>query len=75
MHVDCILAVYLLFLPPLSLPIAPDVADDAAVFDDAADDQTPSAEQPGKQNPLDHHISPILFSLMLALEMPLLLFR
>ena len=73
MHRCCIIAVYLLFLPPPSLPIAPETANNTAVYDDIADDQTPSAELPGKQNPLDHKISPIPFSLMLALELPPLL--
>ena len=61
---------YLLFLLPLSLSIDLVSADDVAVYDYVADDQAPSAEQPGKQNPLDLHISPTLFSLIIALEMP-----
>ena len=52
------------------LSLALESADDVAVYDYVADDQAPSAEQPGKQNPFDHHISPTLLSLILALEMP-----
>ena len=55
---------------PLSLSLALESADDVAVYDYVADDQAPSAKQPGKQNHFDHHISPTLFSLVLALEMP-----
>ena len=51
MHPRCIVAVYLLFLPPPSLSIAPETADDPAVYDYDVDDQTPSAELPGKQKP------------------------
>ena len=63
-----IFAVYLLFPPPFSLPIDPDT-DAASVIDYVIDDPSFSAELPGKQNPLDHQISPIPFSLMLALEL------
>ena len=42
--------VFIVSSPP-SLPIAPEPADDTAVYDDVADDQAPSAELPGKQNP------------------------
>ena len=59
MHPSCIIAMYLLFLPPPSLTIAPETADDAAEYDYDVDDLTPSAELPGKQKPLDHQISPI----------------
>ena len=65
MHPCFLIAVYLLFLLPPSLSIAPETADDTVVYDDVADDQAPSAELPGKQNPLDHQISPIPLSLML----------
>ena len=75
MHPCCIVAVYLLFLPPPSLSIAPETADDAAEYDYVVDDQTPSAELPGKQNPLDHPDITYSFSLMLALELLLLLIR
>ena len=68
-------AVYLLFLPPPSLPIDPETADDTAEYDYVIDDQTPSAELPGKQNPLDHPDIAYSFSLMLALELLLLLLR
>jgi hypothetical protein len=64
-----------LFLPPSSLSIAPETADDAAVYDYDVDDPAPSAELPGKQNPLDHPDITYSFSLMLALELLLLLFR
>ena len=68
-------AVYLLFLPPPSLPIDPETADAAAEYDYAPEDQPLSAELPGKQNPLDHPDIAHSFSLMLALELLLLLFR
>ena len=42
--------------PSPSLDLVP--AADVAEYDYVADDQVPFAEQPGKQNPLDHHISP-----------------
>ena len=61
-------AVYLLFLPPPSLSLDPETADDAAEYDYAVDDQTPSAELPGKQNPLDHSDITYSFFLMLALD-------
>ena len=54
--------------PSLSVDLVP--AEDSAGYDYVIDDQVPFAEQPGKQNPLEHNISPILFSLVLALEMP-----
>ena len=43
---------YLLFLLSLSLSIDLVSADDVAVYDYVAEDPAPSAEQPGKQNPL-----------------------
>ena len=61
--------VFIVSSPP-SLSLALESADDVAVYDYVADDQAPSAEQPGKQNPFDHHISPTLLSLILALELP-----
>jgi hypothetical protein len=67
MHPCCIVAVYLLFLPP-PLSLAPETADDAAEYDYVVDDQTPSAELPGKQNPLEHSDITYSFSLLLALE-------
>ena len=66
---------YLLFLPPPSLPIDPETADDTAEYDYVVDDQTPSAKLPGKQNPLDHPDFAHSSSLMLALELLLLLLR
>ena len=42
--------VFIVSSPP-SLPLALESADDIAVYDYVADDQAPSAEQPGKQNP------------------------
>ena len=71
---SCILfviaVIFIVFLSPPSLPLDLVPADDVAVYDYVADDQVPFAEQPGKQNPLEHNISPIPFSLVLALEMP-----
>ena len=58
------------FFSPFSLLLDLVPANDVAVYDYVADDQAPSAEQPGKQNPFDHHISPTLLSLILALELP-----
>jgi hypothetical protein len=66
-------AVYLLFLPPPSLPIDSETADYTAEYDNVVDDQTPSAELPGKQNPLDHPDIAYSFPLLLALELLLLL--
>ena len=66
---------YLLFLPPPSLPIDPETADDTTEYDYVVDDQTPSAELPGKQNPLDHPDIAYSFYLILALEFLLLLLR
>jgi hypothetical protein len=65
-------AVYLLFLPP-PLSIAADTDTDAVEYDHApdeqpSDDQTPSAELPGKQNPLEHSDITYSFFLLLALE-------
>ena len=57
--------VFIVSSPP-SLSIDLDVAE----YDYVAADQVLSAEQPGKQNPLEHNISPTLFFLILALEMP-----
>ena len=66
---------YLLFLPPPSLPIDPETADDTAEYDYVVDDQTPSAELPGKQNPVNHPDIAYSSSLLLALELLLLLLR
>jgi hypothetical protein len=63
------------FFPFPSLPIDPETADDTAEYDYVIDDQTPSAELPGKQNPLDHPDITYSPSLLLALELLLLLFR
>jgi hypothetical protein len=69
---SCILvafvAVYLLFLPPPSLPLDPKTDDDATEYDYVIDDQTPSAELPRKQNPLDHSYITHSFSPMLVLD-------
>jgi hypothetical protein len=75
MHPCCIFTVYLLFPPPPSLSIAPETADDTAVYDYDVDDPTPSAELPGKQNPLDHPDIAHSFPPMLALVVLLLLLR
>jgi hypothetical protein len=61
-------AVYLLFLPPPSLPLDPETTDDTVEYDYVVDDQTPSAELPGKQPPLTHAYITYSFSLLLALE-------
>ena len=61
--------VFIVSSPP-SLSIDPDTADDVAVYDDDADDQPFSAELPDKQYHFDHHISPTLPSLILALDLP-----
>ena len=45
------LALYLLFLPPLFYcPVVPTTDVDAPVFDYFADDHTPTVELPGKQS-------------------------
>ena len=59
-------ALYLLFLP-LFLPVDPKT-DAAAEPNYAPDDQPIAAEQQGKQTPLSIPISPILLTLMLALD-------
>ena len=63
------------FFPLLLFGQPPETADDTAAYDDVADDQTPSAELPGKQNPLDHQDIAHSFFLMLALVLLLLLPR
>ena len=68
-------ALYLLFLSPPSLSIDTETADDVVVYDKVIDEPSLLTELLGKRNPLDHQISPIPFSLILALELPLLLFR
>ena len=70
-------AVYLSVSPPSSLSVEPDTdvapeTDAAPVIGYTPDDQAFTAELPGKQPPLNMPISPILFSLMLALELLLL---
>jgi hypothetical protein len=52
---------------PLFSPVNPET-DASAKYDYAPDDQTLSAELPGKQNPLDHSNITYSFSPMLALE-------
>ena len=44
------IAVYLLFLPPLYCPVVPTIGADAPVIDYVIDDRTPTAELPGKQS-------------------------
>ena len=61
-------ALYLLFLPPPSLSIDAETADDVSVYDYVIDEPSLSAEQPGKQTPLTHAYITHYFSLMLALE-------
>ena len=75
MHSDCILSWNLLFLPPPFLPIDAETDAAATEFDytpdeQPTDDQPFSAELLGKQNHFDHHISPTLPSLILALDLP-----
>jgi hypothetical protein len=60
---------------PSSSPVDPATAAGASVIDYFVEDSFSSAEQPGKQNPLDHPDITYSFSLMLALELLLLLFR
>ena len=61
-------ALYLLFLPPHSLPIDPET-DAAPEIDCVTDDPSSfSAKLPGKQNPLDHSYNAHSFSPMLALN-------
>ena len=67
MHcVHCLLCIYCFF--PLLLLIDTETADDAPEYDYFVDDQTPSVELPGKQNPLDHPDIAYSFPLLLALE-------
>ena len=62
-------AMYLLFLPPPSLPIDPETADDPPEYNYVVNDPSNfSAELPGKQNPLEHSYIAYSFSLMLALD-------
>ena len=72
-------AMYLLFLPPPSLPIDAETAADVAEYDYAPDKQPSdgqplSAELPGKQPPLTHSYITYSFSLLLALEIAIVLF-
>ena len=68
MHLCCILfACYLLFLPPF-LPVDPATAtDDTVEYDDYVDDQTTTAELPGKQSPSPLPDITYLFRIILAL--------
>ena len=72
--------VYLFVSSPCSLLVDPDTdivleTDAAQEPDDTVDDLAFAAEQPGKHPPLSMPISPILLSLVLALELlPLLLY-
>src|SRR3954465_13896765 len=76
-HLSChaliaMIAVYLLFLPPLSL-VAPAATTDytAAVYDYVVDDRTPTVELPGKQCPFPSPTyRPLLYILSLALGLP-----
>ena len=61
-------ALYLLFLPPPSLSIDAETANDVVVYDYIVDEPSLSTELPGKQNPLDHSYIAYSFSLLLALE-------
>jgi hypothetical protein len=71
-------AVYLSVSSPSSLSIEPgtDVVAETLEIDYVINDPSPfSAKLPGKQPPpLNMPISPTLFSLVLALELPLLLY-
>jgi hypothetical protein len=71
-------AVYLSVSSLSSLSVDPSTnvvpeTDEAPEFDYTVDDPSLAAELPGKQPPLSMPISPILFSLVLALELLLLL--
>ena len=67
MRCVALFALYLLFLAPLFSPV--DSATDAAAeYDYAPDNQSFSAELPGKQNPLDHSYIAYSFFLVLALD-------
>src|SRR3954464_1444284 len=61
MHLLFMLALYLLFLPPLYSPVDPTAAADytAAEYDYFVDDPTPTVELPGKQSHSLPQISPI----------------
>ena len=59
-------ALYLLFLPPL-LSLDTETNTAATQYDYGVDDPSLLPEKPGKP-PLDHQISPTLFSILLALE-------
>ena len=61
-----LLAMYLLFLPPLFSSVDPETAADAAVINYVTDDPSLS-EQPGKPPPLITRYR-LLFSILLALE-------
>jgi hypothetical protein len=61
----CLLCIYCFF--PLFSPVD-SATDDAAEYDYAPDDQSFSAELPGKQNPLDHSYIAYSLSIMLALD-------
>ena len=52
---------------PSSSPVDPETVVDATVID-YTDDDPSLAEQPGKQNPLDHSYIAHSFSLVLALD-------
>src|SRR3954466_1525510 len=56
--IACMIALYLLFLPPFLSPVDPAATADytAAEYDYVVDDRTPTVELPGKQShsPLPH---------------------
>ena len=68
MHLCCICLLLFIVSSPLFSPVDPET-DAAPVIDYVPDDPAPfSAEQPGKQNPLNHSNTAYSFSPMLALE-------
>ena len=74
---SCILfAIAVIFIvsspPSLTVDLVP--TDDSAGYDYVTDDQVPYAEQPGKQNPLEHNISPNSLLSISCIRSALLLF-
>src|SRR3954463_3892008 len=74
--IACMIALYLLFLPPLLSPVDPAATADytAAEYDYVVDDRTPTVELPGKQShsPLPHIA---YFSLIICCTRHMLLLR
>ena len=68
---------FIVFTLRYFFPVDPETAADPPVIDYIDDDPSFLPEQPGKPPPppLDHQISPILFSVTLALELLLLMIR